>query len=197
MNRKDYFLAVIAGFFTGLFVSLILRNLEIKSPGGSVVLLLGIPSLWILGLNLARFLQKKISWTYQFGKFFIVGSLNTSIDFGILNFGSYLSDIYSGVGIIFLNVLSSAFGITSSYLWNKYWTFSSGGKPRVLEAAKFMAVNLTAVAINTAIVFFITTFASLANGFSPPEVENIAKVIATAITLFWNFFGLKFFVFKK
>ena len=88
-------------------------------------------------------------------------------------------------------------GVTNSYLWNKYWTFKSEGKPRISEAAMFVGMNIIWTAVNTSIVFFITTFSDLFKSFSPPEVENIAKVIATAVSLFGNFFGLKFLVFKK
>ncbi|MEK9209505.1 MAG: GtrA family protein [Patescibacteria group bacterium] len=197
MNRKDYFLAIVAGVFTGFFVFFIFKHVDIEIPGGMISLLAGIPALWILGLNLARILAKYFSWSNQFGRFIVVGFLNASIDFGILNFLSFKTGIYSGKPIILFNVLAFTVAVTNSYLWNKYWTFKSEGKPRVSEAAKFVSVNLIGVVINTGIVYSVITFADLVNGFSPPEVENIAKVIATAISLFWSFFGLKFLVFKK
>jgi len=197
VKRRDYFLAVIAGFFTGLFSYFIFRHVDIEIPGGIVSLSAGLPVLWILGLKLAKILAKRFSWSEQFGRFVVAGFLNTSIDFGILNLLSFKFGIYSGKPIILFNVIAFAVGVTNSYLWNKYWTFKSEGKPRISEAAMFVGMNIIWTAVNTSIVFFITTFSDLFKSFSPPEVENIAKVIATAVSLFGNFFGLKFLVFKK
>ena len=48
MNRKDYFLAIVAGVFTGFFVFFIFKHVDIEIPGGMISLLAGIPALWIL-----------------------------------------------------------------------------------------------------------------------------------------------------
>ena len=60
----------------------------------------------------------------------------------------------------------------------------------------FLGVMCIGVVLNTAIVFALTTFIAPFDGITPPILENIAKVIAAGVILFWNFIGFKLIVFK-
>ena len=127
--------------------------------------------------------------------------MNTSIDFGILNLLMWWTDIYRGKWIILLNIISFSIAVINSYLWNKHWTFRAKEADEPGEVAKefsqFMMVTLIGLAINSSIVFGITTFISPFFGLSPELWANLAKGAATGFSLIWNFFGYKFFVFKK
>jgi len=136
----------------------------------------------------------------QFGKFAVVGISNTLVDFVILNILSYLTHTYSGSYLIILNSISFAAAVANSYFLNKYWTFKGEGESGVKtrEASSFIVVSLIGLAINSGIVYFVTTYASAPFSFLTPALwENFAKVMATGIALIWNFIGYKFIVFKK
>lgn len=131
----------------------------------------------------------------QIFKFAIVGFLNTSLDFGVLNLLSYFTGIYSGFYIIFLNSAAFLVAVINSYFWNKYWTFNQQGGIKGEEFLKFIAVSFIGLALNSFLVYTITTFASFFD-MTPQLLENFAKILATAVSLVWNFTGYKFFVFK-
>lgn len=132
----------------------------------------------------------------QFVKFSVVGFLNTSLDFSVLNFLSYLTGIYSGFNIIFLNSVSFFIAIINSYFWNKYWTFNQSSGVKGEEFLKFFVVGFGGLVLNSFLVYAITTFIPLFDGLTPQLLENLAKILATVVSLVWNFIGFKFFVFK-
>ncbi|MEK7520827.1 MAG: GtrA family protein [Patescibacteria group bacterium] len=134
----------------------------------------------------------------QLIKFGFVGVLNTAVDFGVLNLLTYLSGIYSGGGIFFLNLVSFSVAVTNSYFWNKYWTFKAGkeGKPAI-QFVEFLVVSVIGALINSGILFVLTTYVGSPAGLSPALWLNVAKLSATAVSMAWNFVGYKFVVFKK
>ncbi len=137
----------------------------------------------------------------QFSKFVVIGLMNTAIDFAILNLLMWWIGIYKGSWIILLNALSFSVAVINSYLWNKYWTFRAKEADEagevVKEFSQFAAVTLIGLAINTSVVFGVTTFVQPLFGLSPEIWANLAKVAATGFSLIWNFIGYKFIVFKK
>jgi putative flippase GtrA len=193
---KDYILAIIAGISTGILFIFVVLNIQIQIPYVKIILPVVIPIIWTSVIFTGRLLKGRLPWAYQFSKFFVVGFLNFSIDFGILNLGSLLTGIYSGKGLIPINFISSSTAITNSFLWNRYWTFSRKGKPVFREVVIFVGVTLMGTAINTGIVYGTTTFMPLFDGLTPPLLENAAKIAASAVTLGWNFIGYRLFVFK-
>ncbi len=135
----------------------------------------------------------------QIYKFVIIGALNTAIDFGVLNLLMWWTGIYSGNWIILLNMISFSVAVTNSYFWNKYWTFKAKeeGENRIKEFSQYVAVTLVGLVLNTAAVYLITTFIPPMFGTSKELWANLAKVVATGISLIWNFLGYKFIVFRK
>ena len=173
---KDYILSIIAGFATGVFFIFVVLNLELKTPYIKIILPVVIPIAWILVILIGRYFKESFSWAYQFSKFFVVGFLNFSIDFGILNLGSILTGVYSGKWLIPINLISSTVAIINSFLWNRYWTFSRKGKPVFREVLVFVGVTLVGTVLNTIIVYGTTTFIPLYDGLTPALLENAAKV---------------------
>ena len=133
----------------------------------------------------------------QFGKFVVIGLMNTVIDFAILNFLMWWTGIYSGASIILLNMVSFSIAVFNSYFWNKYWTFKDLDKVEAKEFSQFILVTLIGLAINSSIVYGITTLVSPMFGISPELWANLAKVAATGFSLIWNFIGYKFIVFNR
>src|SRR3989338_10244675 len=126
MKNKDFLLAGIAGFLTGLFILPTLKNIKISSGGYLIMIgiVAGVPLLWALALVVGRFLSRWLSWLYQFVKFCVVGFLNAAIDFGVLNLLSLYTGLTSGLIIGGVNVPGFVVAATNSYFCNKFWVFS-------------------------------------------------------------------------
>lgn len=189
---KDYIFAGVAGVVSAFFLLPVFKNLSLNIPYYGLIFFI-LPVAFIFAI----FVSSKIKalWFKQFVKFAIVGFLNTTIDFGILNLISLKFHIYSGVKIIGVNPLSFVVAGANSFLLNKYFTFNEKIKIEAGEVLRFLFITLTGLFINTGIVFIATNYISF-NGLSQGQILNLGKAIATGISLFWNFFGMKIFVFN-
>lgn len=202
MNKKDFFLAGAAGFFTAVFLLPIFKNTKISATGYLiVVMVLALPILWTLVIFAGRFLSRWFLWIYQFAKFCIVGFLNAAIDFGVLNLLSLYTGLTSGLIIGGVNAPGFFVAAINSYFWNKFWVFShkrKDGEPvNYRDLPIFMIVVISGAVINSGMVILISTYVSPFFGLSAERWLNVAKVIASAIALMWNFLGFKFFAFKS
>lgn len=134
----------------------------------------------------------------QFTKFVLVGGINTGIDFAVFNALIYITGITSGSGIFVLNIFSFSVAVVNSYFMNKYWTFQDLRKEgEETKFVQFIAVSLVGAGLNSSIVALFTTFISPVFGLSPQLWANVGKLLATGISLVWNFIGYKLFVFKR
>jgi len=215
-TKKDYLVAIVAGFVTAIFLLPSLKNIQIGGVGLKIALPIIVPILWIVGLWLGKFLSRFLVVFYQLAKFAIVGFLNTAIDFGVLNLISILTGLTSGFLIGGVNIPGFILASVNSYFWNKFWVFrrpseallarrslgvagakEEGAKIDFSDFFTFALVVIVGVFINGGIVVLLTTFVSPLAGLSPERWLNVAKVFATAVYLVWNFLGFKFLVFKK
>jgi len=152
------------------------------------------PVLALIGLTIASLLGKKIHILWQFSKFALVGVLNTAIDFGILNILVYLTGITKGPTTLLMDAIAFSTAVINSYWWNRKWVFRDAKKGDFIT---FVAVTLIGLSINASIVFVVSTFVEPRLGATGAQWINVAKVAATAISLFWNFTGYRLIVFKK
>jgi putative flippase GtrA len=202
-NKKDFLMAAVAGFLTALCILPIIKNIQLKISAAYIFALLavGIPILWILALIVGRFLSRWLSWIRYFVKFCIVGFLNAAIDFGVLNLLSYFTGITKGFIIGGVNIPGFIAAATNSYFWNKFWVFSGkrkeGEKTDYSDIPAFIIVVVCGALLNSGVVVFISTYIPPFFNLSPERWLNIAKVVASAVALIWNFIGFKFLVFKK
>ncbi len=201
MKNKDFLVAGIAGFFTAVSLLPILKNIKIAAVGYLVAaIVVGLPILWIIAIAIARFLNRWLSWFYQFVKFCIVGFLNAAIDFGVLNLLSLYTGLTGGLIIGGVNLPGFVLAATNSYFWNKFWVFSykrkEGEPASYRDLPSFIIVVVLGALINSGIVIFLSTYINPLFGMSAERWLNIAKVVASAIALAWNFVGFKFLVFS-
>lgn len=148
--------------------------------------------------NCVAALCKKYPIVPQFAKFVVIGVVNTGVDFLVLNLEMILTGITMGPFMLVQNTISFSIATVNSYFLNKYWTFQDrSGKEKGKKFSQFLAVSIVGVAINSSIVFVITTYIPPMMGISSVLWANLAKVAATGVSLVWNFVGYKFWVFKK
>ena len=202
VRAKDVVLSLIAGFAIGVFFLFIAQNIP------TLAFIVNFKAIAIIGfgvLSLAGFLfvsaltnLTHIGFFLQFGKFALVGLLNTVIDFGILNFLIATTGIIAGIGIAVLNVMAFSVALLNSFFWNRLWVFEDRqDQGNISEFFQFMIVSIVAVAINTAIVYITSTVITAPFGLDQITWINLGKIVATAFSMVWNFVGYKFFVFKK
>ena len=100
-----------------------------------------------------------------------------------------------------MNIPGFTLAAINSYFWQKFWVFKKkevqGEKTNYSDFITFVAVVLVGVFINGGIVVLLTTYIHPFGGLSPERWLNVAKIIATAVSLIWSFLGFKFLVFKK
>ncbi len=202
-GKKDIFLSFFCGLLSGLFLIVIVKNPEVEefeklAEFGNLIWLLPLvfAFLFTLAIVCAGIIFRSFKSIFQFAKFAESGVLNTFIDMGILNALIWFSGITSGGLIALFNVFSFSSATVNSYFWNKFWTFDRKDKVAGKEFLTFFTVTMIGMGINTLIVFLGTTFVEPFFGLSSGLWANLVKILATFISMIWNFAGYKFIIFK-
>jgi len=181
----------------------------------SIIKLLPIifPIICAVALYVAFLIGKKIAIIYQIAKFILIGGLNTLVDWGILallififrsSFGVLSGDTWLTVfslTIAFYSLykaISFVLAATNSYIWNKFWTFKRESTEKVgKEFLQFLLVTLIGFLINVVIASGIFKMISPLGGLNADQWAIGAAVVATAVSMIWNFIGYKFIVFEQ
>ncbi len=130
---------------------------------------------------------------FEFMKFAVVGVIGTVIDFG---FYTLLSRGF-GMYYMYARAISVLLAIGNNFILNKYWTFKSGKSGRVkAESVKFFIVSILNYCLNLGIMYAIVEFSSAEQLFGDYE-DYFAIIVAIGIVLFSNYFGNKYWTFKK
>jgi putative flippase GtrA len=197
---RDLLLALVVGFLTGALAIPVAINLgiDLKVPLATLPVIVAV--LFAIALLVASLVADRIPSLFEFSKFSVVGVLNSGVDFGVLNSLILLTGLASGGAFLAFKSISVTLGVINSYLWNKYWTFqtdvSDAGAAR-RELIAFMLVTLAAVAVNVAGADLIVNVIGAPHAVSAKVWANVGAISGAGLTLFTNFFGYKFFVFKK
>ena len=204
-KKLDLFLALAIGVFSALMMIFVGGNLGEENKffetaasydGYFVVIFPLLCVIWIIAM---RFAVKFIGGTiYQFGKFVLTGGFNFLLDITILNFFIFTTGITDGLPQTGFKSVSFIFGVVSSYLLNRYWTFSIGLKKNTRkEIYQFLVVTLTSFVLNISIDYFFVNMVGSFWNMNPALWAQFSAVLASAIAMIWNFIGYKFFVFKS
>lgn len=135
--------------------------------------------------NLFNFFLKyykryKIFWKYCLG-----GGTALIVDVGLL----YVFTEFFGIWYLFSATLSFVCSAVYNYTFQKAITFKNKNKNYLKQFLSFVVIALVGLAINNTLLYI--------------EVERfkiwyvLAKIIAAAIVLVWNFLANKFFTFKE
>ncbi|MEK7078284.1 MAG: GtrA family protein [Patescibacteria group bacterium] len=192
-TKRDAVLSLIVGFLVGVFMLSVIKNLEIALPINKYVILVSFPILSLVGIYV--FYRISLVWRpfiFQFGKFFVVGGLNTFMDLGILNFLILITDITVGVWFSVFKAISFIITVVNSFFWNKYWTFQKSG-----NFFLFFLVVSGSFLLNVGIASVMVNIIGHPANISPKLWDNIAALSSLVLVLTWNFLGMKYIVFKK
>ncbi|MBI3162026.1 MAG: GtrA family protein [Chloroflexi bacterium] len=128
----------------------------------------------------------------RFSRFLAVGAVGTVLDFSLLTLLKL-----AGLPTLLANTLSFSTGLVNNFTWNRLWTFNDIIQPNWRkQLAQFTVVSLVGLALNNLIVLSLEgIFGSLLGqpdwGYLP------AKVIATGVVVFWNYFANRMWTFRK
>ena len=200
MKKIDLLAAFIIGEAVALISLPILRFLElpaliIKIAKYFPVIL---PLFSIFGIYIAWLISKKIGVIFQVAKCFLVGILNTLIDFGILNLLMGIFGIFAGWPYSIFKAISFSTSVINSYFWNKFWTFKKretavGSR----EFSRFYFIALGGLLIHVSVASLVVNIVGPQFGLSEKIWANIGALVAVFCGFTWNFLGYKFIVFKK
>jgi len=124
-------------------------------------------------------------------RFILVGGTNTAIDFGIL-FG--LKAL--GLPTIPSNFISTSVALVFSFFANKKFTFKDSNSQDKTQFIKFLGITLFGLwAIQPAIIWIFGLILQNLN-LNTYVVLFIGKIIATCVTLVWNYLLYRKFVYK-
>jgi len=195
---RDIVLALIVGFLTGALAIPVVINLGIAIRIPLILLPFIGAALFAAALLAACLVALRVPSFFEFTKFAVVGVLNSGVDFGILNSLMLITGLASGAAFLAFKSVSVTLGVINSYIWNKYWTFGAVKSTETRrELVSFMVVTLIAVGVNVAGADVIVNVIGAPSGISSKLWANIGAISGAGLTLFTNFFGYKFFVFKK
>lgn len=115
------------------------------------------------------------SETGRLARFAAVGLVNTSLDIGLF----WMLTTLVGIPILIANTGSYSAGAINSFVLNKYWTFGDIQQrdPMGRQFIRFLLFNLMGLAVSSLLIWLIVHII--------PSL--LAKVIATAGTLLWNY----------
>ena len=134
----------------------------------------------------------------QLAKFAIVGASSTVINFAVLNLMliALHQNKYVAVTVAFL------VSVVNGYFWNKHWTFKAAPvKAAHTQFTQFLLVNLVAWGLDLLIIKLLSVPLERALHFPNAHstmvlATNMAQIVATGVTVFWNFFANRFWTFK-
>ena len=196
MEHRDYYIGVVIGFFCSLLLLLVLFIIQFPytalAPLFFVIPIIVIP----LGLWVSNALQQVLGVGARFGKYTAAGLLSFSIDFSVLNILSFFTGITAGTAVGWINVPGFCFGLTNAYLWNKLWVFKKFDGSHATHFPRFFFVVLIGLSLNSLLVVWISTNITPPSAMNNQQWLNIAKLIASAAVVVWNFLGYKFIAFR-
>jgi putative flippase GtrA len=125
-------------------------------------------------------------------RFVLVGGTNTTIDFGILFILSYL-----GLYLILANIISTSIAFVFSFIANKHYTFQEKSGNVLNQIILFIAVTLFGLWVLQSIVIALTY--PLLKSMSDTDffALMLAKIIATVVSMIWNYILYSRVVFKN
>lgn len=134
-------------------------------------------------------LIKKHAEKLRFG---VVGGANTALDFGIL-----FVLVFLGLDKFVANFLSTSIAFIFSFFVNKSFTFKSKGGNAKKQFGMFVLITLFGLWVIQPIIIVWVGWVISDLGIPDSLVLFIGKLLATVVTLIWNYVLYAKYVFQK
>ncbi len=128
----------------------------------------------------------------RFTRFLTVGAVGTVLDFCLLTLLKL-----AGLPTLIANSISFTAGLINNFTFNRLWTFNDVAQSNwKKQLVQFTAVSLVGLILNNIIVLSLENVFGII--FGQPEWGYLpAKVIATGVVVFWNYFANRTWTFKN
>jgi putative flippase GtrA len=119
-------------------------------------------------------------------RYLVNGFAATAVHFAVLSFGLRVLEIGSA-GLA--NLVAAVFGVTTSFLGNRYYVFRKWGEPIAVQATKFATLYVLTVSLHGLVLFAWSDVWRLdyRTGF----------IVATALQVLLTYWGSKVLVFNQ
>lgn len=128
----------------------------------------------------------------RFTRFLTVGTVGTFLDFSLLTLLKAF-----GLPTLLANTASFTTGVANNFTWNRLWTFSDAKQSGWhKQLAQFLLISVLGLVLNNAIVLLLEV--PLGTLLGRPDYGYLpAKVIATGVVVFWNYFANRNWTFRR
>lgn len=123
-------------------------------------------------------------------RFLAVGGFNTALDFGLL----FVLKAF-GLPVITANIMSTTIAFCFSFFANKKYTFKTTDTNVKREIVLFIAITLFGLWVLQTIIIKLVTYALEPYGLPSDVTLLVAKLVATVVTMVWNYVMYSRFVF--
>lgn len=163
-----------------------------------IVWLACVPMLTLFSFKLLRLLPLPTHMTEEGSRYILVGIFNTVLNISIFNILVLLTGIARGTEILVFSLIAYSITIIQAFWWNKYWVFNHAQQPSTLRTySTFLTITVGTALISSACVYLLTTIIGAPASIPPRLWANISILLVIPLSFLGNFFGNKFFVFKK
>lgn len=156
----------------------------------------------MLVAGLPTHIYMNTAFFHQFGKFILIGCMNTLVDFAVLNALIYsFGLVHDDPRYVYFKITSAIFASLNSFICNKHWVFKqahTSTKKVGREIGEFASVTVFSLLINAAVASFV--FGSMhvaATEIGERALANIGALAGTIVVLVFNFIAYKFIVFRR
>ncbi|MEP6710388.1 MAG: GtrA family protein [Candidatus Saccharibacteria bacterium] len=125
-------------------------------------------------------------------RFILVGGINTTIDFVI-----FLTLSFFGLPVVAANIISTSVAFCFSFIANRKFTFQSTGTNLKRQIVLFLIVTLFGLWVLQPIIITFVQFGLKDSSLPVWLILITGKILATVVTLIWNYLLYSRFVFKK
>lgn len=119
----------------------------------------------------------------EFARFVVVGGISAVLEYSLYFVFKTVVDY------LIANILAFALTNIVTYILSKRYVFNSNNENKVQMATLFAICLMGALLVNQIVLWALVEFVTVD--------DKIAKAIAIAVTVIWNFFTRKHFVFKN
>ncbi len=148
----------------------------------------------------------------RFTKFLFVGTWGFIVDFGTLmllvevvelpRLVAENTQFSATAGLILANTISFTLAVISNFTLNRYWTYpESRSKRKRVQLPQFGLVSIMGLLINNVILALTTPVFDQLIAQAPVSLVIggyiPAKVLATIVVLFWNFFVNRYWTYSN
>lgn len=125
-------------------------------------------------------------------RFALVGGGNTALDFGIL-----FTLVFFGMDKITANYISTSIALVASFFANKSFTFKSTDGNAKKQFGLFLFITLIGLWVLQPLIISGVAWLLSSSALPASIILVIGKLLATVVTLIWNYLLYNQYVFKK